>query len=570
MTTAITGSTASAVIILNGADFVTIDGSNNGTSSRDLTITNTDPGTSSAVVWLQTAGADAATNNTIKNVNLVGNGNTTTLFGVGSGSSTISLASLGTGNNGNTIQNNNISKVQFGIYSQGASAASKNSGNVITKNVMTTASPNGIGKGGILVGFENGIQITENAISDISNGVSSFDAFGISLGFSADLIAPTGFTGNEVTNATVSRNTIGSVAHTATYSATGIAIASAASGTTLVVNNVITGVTANSTAGNLAAGIFAGGGAGSTTQIFFNSISMTGDRGSGTSLPSYALAIGGSNPTVDARDNILFNSQTTSGTGKSYAVGLAYSTFTNLTSDNNDLFVSGANTFIGQTGGLGTIGTDHPTLASFAGATSKDINSITVDPQFTSTTNLQPAPASPVLDAGTSLAAFVTPYIDITGRTRTDSPSQGAFDLTGPDILYVPLPNTGTTSARSLTATITDFSGVPIVGIGLPVLYWKINNAPSYASAQGTAIGSNDYQFTFGAGVSQGDTVSYYIAAQDNRSRPNVALNPDFGASSYDPDPPRAGSLRTRPTPTSFSRISPAPSPSAPREIMPR
>ena len=41
---------------------------------------------------------------------------------------------------------------------------------------------------------------------------------------------------------------------------------------------------------------------------------------------------------------------------------------------------------------------------------------------------------------------------------------------------------------------------------------------------------------------SEGDTVSYYIAAQDNRSRPNVALNPDLGASSYDPDPPRAGS----------------------------
>ncbi len=178
----------------------------------------------------------------------------------------------------------------------------------------------------------------------------------------------------------------------------------------------------------MAAGIFAGGGAGSTTQIYFNSISMTGDRGSGTTFPSYALAIGGSNPTVDARDNILFNTQTTAGTGKSYAVGFAYSTFTNLTSDSNDLFVSGTNTFVGQTGGLGTAGTDRATLAAFTGATGKDTNSINVDPQFTSTTNLQPLPASPVLDAGTSLAAFVTPYIDINGNTRTDLPSQGAFD----------------------------------------------------------------------------------------------------------------------------------------------
>ena len=178
----ITGSSASALIVLNGADFVTIDGSNAGTSSRDLTITNTDSGTSSAVVWLQTtAGADAATNNTIKNVNLVGNSNTTTLFGIGSGSTTISLSSLGTGNNTNTIQNNNISKVQFGIYSQGASAANKNTGNVISQNLMNTASPNNVSKGGIMVGFENGITISQNTVDGVLQ-TSSPDVFGISLG----------------------------------------------------------------------------------------------------------------------------------------------------------------------------------------------------------------------------------------------------------------------------------------------------------------------------------------------------------------------------------------------------
>src|SRR4029077_9327177 len=111
-----------AIFVLNGADYVTIDGSSNGTSSRDLTITNASTSASSAVIWLQTtAGADAATNNTIKNLNLVGSGNTQTLIGVGSGSSTISVTSLGTVNNNNTFQNNNISKTQYGIYSQGAS-----------------------------------------------------------------------------------------------------------------------------------------------------------------------------------------------------------------------------------------------------------------------------------------------------------------------------------------------------------------------------------------------------------------------------------------------------------------
>ncbi len=97
--TTMTGSSASALIVLNGADWVTVDGSSNGTSSRDLTMTNTNTGTSSAVIWGQTtaAPADSATNNTVKNLNLVGNSNTTTLIGVGFGSTTISVTSLGNG-----------------------------------------------------------------------------------------------------------------------------------------------------------------------------------------------------------------------------------------------------------------------------------------------------------------------------------------------------------------------------------------------------------------------------------------------------------------------------------------
>src|SRR5262249_20068294 len=157
-----------------------------------------------------------------------------------------------------------------GIYSQGASAANKNTGNIITQNLMNTASPNNIRNGGILVGFENNIEISLNTISGISYTTSP-DSFGITLGLTS--ISTTGFTGNEVTNATVSRNIIGSVLNTGTFSAVGIGIASATSGTNLIVNNVITGVNANGTSGDFAAGIFAGGGAGSTTQIYFNSVS---------------------------------------------------------------------------------------------------------------------------------------------------------------------------------------------------------------------------------------------------------------------------------------------------------
>ena len=98
--------------------------------------------------------------------------------------------------------------------------------------------------------------------------------FGIALGLTA--ISTTSFTGNEVTNATVSRNVIGTVTNTGTFSAVGIGVASATSGTNQISNNFIYGVGANGTSGDFGSGIFLGGGVGSTTQVYFNSVSMTG------------------------------------------------------------------------------------------------------------------------------------------------------------------------------------------------------------------------------------------------------------------------------------------------------
>src|ERR1043166_5686661 len=57
ITPAFTGTSATALITLNGADYVTIDGSNTvGGSTRDMSLTNTNTSTSSAVIWGQTVG----------------------------------------------------------------------------------------------------------------------------------------------------------------------------------------------------------------------------------------------------------------------------------------------------------------------------------------------------------------------------------------------------------------------------------------------------------------------------------------------------------------------------------
>ena len=423
----ITGTVTGALINLNGANHVTIDGSTDGTSSRDLTINNTGPGAANAVVWLQSVGGvGGAANNIVKNVNLVGN--TTTLVGIGAGSNTISITSAGLGNNNNTFQNCNISRTQYGIYSGGASVANSNTGNVISGNLMNTPPPNNVSVGGILVRFERGVQITGNAISGMSFS-SSFTptTFGIALG-ATPANTTTNFTGNDVTDAAVTRNSIGAVSQSGAGSSFGIIVNSVPTGTTLIANNMISGVTSNSTPSDFSAGILAGGGAGSTTLIYYNSVSMTDPRGT-ASMPSYALAVGGSNPLIDIRNNIFFNAQTSTTNGKSYAIGLAYAApYSNLTSNNNDLLTIGAQAAFAQVGGLGTAGTDRATLAAWRAETGKDANSISADPLFVSATDLHlSTPSSPANGAATPLPGI---GIDFDGENRDGTtPDIGADEV---------------------------------------------------------------------------------------------------------------------------------------------
>ncbi|MFM8438333.1 MAG: hypothetical protein ACKOAX_07650, partial [Candidatus Kapaibacterium sp.] len=121
-------------------------------------------------------------------------------------------------------------------------------------------------------------------------------------------------------------------------------------------------------------------------------------------------------------------------------------------------------------------------------------------------------------------------------------------DQQPPLVVYTPLPNALNTSARTLTASITDRSGVPTSGSGLPVLYWRINSAATWSSAQGTSAGSGNYTFTFGAGVVPNDTVRYYIVAQDAASTPNVTVAPLLGMGGLTANPPTAATAPTTPS----------------------
>ena len=132
----ISGSFTGALIDLNGADYVTIDGLNTGGNS--LTITNPSTATNTCTIRY----LSDATNNIIKNCLITGSGTSadfgTILFSTGSS----------TGNSGNTVNNNNIGSagVNFplnAIYS-GGTAATPNTNNTISNNNVYNYAAKGI------------------------------------------------------------------------------------------------------------------------------------------------------------------------------------------------------------------------------------------------------------------------------------------------------------------------------------------------------------------------------------------------------------------------------------------
>ncbi|MEO5907370.1 MAG: HYR domain-containing protein, partial [Saprospiraceae bacterium] len=393
--------------------------------------------------------------------------------GVGSGTTTISITSLGFGNNNNQFVNNNISRTQYGIYSQGASLASKNTGNVINQNLINTLSPNNVRIGGILVGFENNLQVNANNISGM--GGPSQDIFGISLGMTN--WTTTTFTGNEVTNSIISRNIIGTVNNTTTFSAAGIIIANALTGTNTVHTNMISGVFANGTSGDFSAGIFAGGGVASTTNIFYNTVSMSG-VGTGGSAPNYALAIGGVQPIVDVRNNIL-SSTGNNGTGINIAIGLAYAgttgNYQNLTSDYNDLYASGVGSGVGVTGSLAAgVGIVRTTLTDWRNETGRDLNSFSMPPVFVSTTDLHLTTSSgnQSIDGGGTPIAGITTDIDCQTRSAT-IPDIGADEFCAMPLITI----TETSGTTNNDGIVCSGATVTLTGIGEGTFAWSTGSS---------------------------------------------------------------------------------------------
>jgi len=543
----ISGSNAGALIRLNGADRVLFDGSTTATlvapehlvggnpALRELTIQNTNTGTSAVVIAIQ-SGAAGAQNNTLRNLNVLGQAPTTTLAGIALGGA--SPGTAGTDNDNNRIENCTVRRVIYGIYSAGQNAANPNTGTVITQNDLSATAADRVRRVGIVVFNEDGVQITENSVGGLDTNESA-DA--VAIGVGAQGLDNTTVTTGGITNALVSRNRIdGVISASATgFSAAGIALAGAPGGANTVVNNMISGVTSPATSPDLVAGIFIAGVGGSSTRVYDNSVSMSGDRGVVASqTPSYALAITGTNPAVELKGNAFATTQIASGGGvnaKSYAIGMVSTTFTNLDSNYNDFFASGANAGFFRSGSLGAAaGTDYATLGAWAAAISGDANSLEVDPLFVSASDLHLAAASPLAGAGTPISGVSVDF-DNEPRSLT-APTLGADELTA-DIAITKTvdnaaPGLGTNVVFTVTASnngSSDANGVTVSDL-LPnglALVTAVPSTGSYNNATGL--------WTIGT-LANGGSATLIVTATVNRIETLVNTASKSGQNEIDPN----------------------------------
>jgi hypothetical protein len=300
---------------------------------------------------------------------------------------------------------------------------------------------------------------------------------------------------------------------------------------------------------------------GNTVSIFNNTIYLNATS-TGANFGSSSIFMSAS-ARVDVRNNILVNVSVPTGSGKTNGLYFSSTNITNYqsTSNYNNIYsgVAGPNNLLYNDGA----NTEQDLVGLRNRLAPREIQTVSELPPFTNVSStpydlhLRNDLATQCEAGGSVIAAPVAITDDFDGNPRfpnagypvhasfsPNAPDIGADefgglpnDMTPPAIVYTPLSDTNVAAARTLVASITDGSGVPTSGTGLPVLYWRINTG-AYQAAQGNFISGTTYSFSFGQGTVSGDLVSYYIVAQDNAPVSNVGAYPYFGAGGFSANPP--------------------------------
>jgi hypothetical protein len=499
-TPTLSGSSTDAIIKINGADYVTIDGSNSGGSTRDLTITNTNTGTSSAVVWIGSASvSDGSTHNLIKNCNIVGNASTTTLGGIVSsgGASIGSVAEKA--NSYNTYSNNAINTTSYGIAVVGS--ASGDSSTVISNNLIGSSTPaNEIGYRAAFISNQTNVSVNNNTIVGVTSPSSSTASGIIVVG----AISGGSINGNNISD--IKNTDVGG------YGANGILLNSPSVATNLTVsNNMIFdvagyGYALNDGVSDNGYGIIVDDGGG--YNIYFNSVSMNTSQ-TDDGLPAALNVTSGVTGTLNVRNNIFSNTQTVGTQRYSMICNSPNTVFADI--DYNVYFADTAPN-------LAYIGTNAATLIALKTATAKDSNSLSVAPVFTSATDLHLVVNSncDIDHKGTPIAGITT---DIDNNVRsTTIPDIGADEFTNPD------PSLSSTLTPPTICSATAFSYTPTSNTSGAIFAWSRAFVPGITQVAASGIGNINETLTNTTNTSINVTYVFTIAANGCSNTQNVVV----------------------------------------------
>lgn len=266
---------------------------------------------------------------------------------------------------------------------------------------------------------------------------------------------------------------------------------------------------------------------------------------------------------IEVRNNIIVNTSVANGTGYTAALGYYDNKISNysLSSNNNDFYagIPGPKNLIFYAGA-----NQDQTLGDLQSRFSPgESQSLTENPPFVNAAstpmNLHINPAAPtqVESAGVVITApnittdfdndprYPNPGYPVNPSYPPSAPDMGAdefggipLDVSPPVISFTPLTNTASLAARTLVATITDKSGVPTAGAGLPRIAYKKFYNGTWSYITGTSTGGAQFSFLFGGGAALGDSIYYYVVAQDSWVTPNTGSFPVTGASGFSANPP--------------------------------
>jgi len=559
------GSVIGLNLTAGGSATTTMTQSNNNFSN--VTVTGT---TTATCIMSQAAGVRTIEGNTCNNwVGGAGGGLTGIRLQGFSGGSTATVKS-------NTITNFSSAGLLTGMQLDGSAGTS-----IVRENTISTFSTTNGGVTGItvltasLLGDTGNSTVISNVISGLTTTAGG-SSVGMSLGSGAgtsgilDVIASQNVVSGISTSLSAANATaIGIVVNTSPKTAkvfrnkiydiqiTGtlgtVKGISAAGVSNDVYNNLVGDLRAPSATSSglpnvigLEAGAQVGGG--NAVNFHDNTVQIAGTS-SGAPFATAGVFVVSGGPMLKLRNNVVANASIPTGSGRAVAVWRNYEPLVtyDTSSNNNDLYASTA-----YYNGV----TAYATLSDmWAVVSPRESASFSENPPFVSTVGSSPSflhivPASLTLleSHAVNIAGITNDYdADIRqgnpGYSGTGTaPDVGADEFEGvaqgdvqpPAIVYSLLGAGAPVTSRSLTATITDATGVATTAGVRPRLYFKkstdANDETGWKYVEATGSGDSPFDFTIdysllnGGSVSVGDVIQYFVVAQDTRPTPNVGL----------------------------------------------